>query len=75
MGAIEQHYGLGEAAVLTLGAGVDVLIIADDRLPGGRSAAHVTLTAVRHALERGRLAPEIVEVALARVDALRARLP
>lgn len=75
MGAIEQHYGLGEAAVLALGAGVDVLIIADDRLPGGRSAAHVTLTAVGHALERGRLAPEIVEVALARIDALRARLP
>jgi beta-N-acetylhexosaminidase len=75
MGAIEQHYGLGEAAVLALGAGVDVLIIADDHLPGGRSAAHVTLTAVRHALQRGRLAPEIVEVALARIDALRARLP
>jgi beta-N-acetylhexosaminidase len=75
MGAIEQRYGLGEAAVLALGAGVDVLIVADDHLPDGRSAAHVAVAAVRHALERGRLAPGIVEVALARIDALRARLP
>ena len=38
MGAIEQYYGLGEAAVRALAAGVDVLLIADDRLPDGRSA-------------------------------------
>jgi beta-N-acetylhexosaminidase len=74
MGAIEQHYGLDEAAVLALGAGVDVLVIADDRLPDRRSAARVALTAIRHALEQGRLAPEAVEAALARVDTLRARL-
>jgi beta-N-acetylhexosaminidase len=75
MGAIEQHYGLDEAAVLALAAGVDVLLIADDRLPDGRSAAHVTLTAIRHALERGQLAPRTIELALARTTALRARLP
>jgi beta-N-acetylhexosaminidase len=74
MGAIEHHYGLDEAAVLALEAGVDVLLIADDRLPDGRSAAHVALTAIRHALEQGRLAPPTVEAALARIDALRARL-
>ena len=73
MGAIEQRYGLDEAAVLALGAGVDVLVVADDRLPGGRSAAHVAVTAVRHALAEGRLAPPIVEAALSRIDALRAR--
>jgi len=75
MGAIEQHYGLDEAAVLALAAGVDVLLIADDRLPDGRSAAHVALTAIRHALERGQLAPSTIELALARTTALRARLP
>jgi beta-N-acetylhexosaminidase len=73
MGAIEQHYGLDDAAVLALRAGVDVLLIADDRLPDRRSAARVALHAVRRALEEGRLAPEIVEGALARIAALYAR--
>jgi beta-N-acetylhexosaminidase len=73
MGAIEQHYGLDEAAVLALRAGVDVLLIADDRLPDRRSAARVVLAAIRRALERGRLAPALVEAALTRVAALRAR--
>lgn len=74
MGAIEQHYGLDEAAVLALEAGVDVLLIADDRLPDGRSAARVALDAVRAALACGRLSPATVEAALARLDTLRARL-
>jgi beta-N-acetylhexosaminidase len=73
MGAIEQHYGLDEAAVMALAAGVDVLLIGDDRLPDGGSAARVALDAIRRALEHGRLAPETVEAALARVTALRAR--
>jgi beta-N-acetylhexosaminidase len=75
MGAIEQHYGLDEAAVLAVAAGVDVLLIADDPLPDGRSAARVAVDALRRALEDGRLAPEVVGAALARVDALRARIP
>jgi beta-N-acetylhexosaminidase len=73
MGAIEQHYGLETAAVLALSAGVDVILIADDRLADGRSAAVVALGAIRGALERGRLAPEVVEAALARVGMLRTR--
>jgi len=74
MGAIEQHYGLEEAVVLAVDAGVDVLLIADDRLPDGHSAAVVAVSALRQALERGRLAPETVLKALARVDGLRERL-
>ena len=74
MGAIEQHYGLDDAAVLAVGAGVDVLLIADDRLPDGRSAARVAVEALRRALEDGRLAPDAVSAALDRVDALRGRL-
>jgi beta-N-acetylhexosaminidase len=75
MGAIEQHYGLDEAAVLALHAGVDVLLIADDRLPEGRSAAAVARDAIERGLQSGRLPPETIEAALARVDALRARAP
>jgi beta-N-acetylhexosaminidase len=73
MGAIEQHYGLDDAAVLALNAGVDLLLIADDRLPGGESAARVAVSALRRALEDGRLDPQAASAALARVDALRAR--
>jgi beta-N-acetylhexosaminidase len=74
MRAIVRHYGLGEAAVLALQAGVDLLLIGDDRLPDGRSAAQVVLAAVHEALAQGHLAPATVEAALARLDALRARL-
>jgi beta-N-acetylhexosaminidase len=75
MGAIEQHYGLDEAAILALDAGVDLLLIGDDRLPGGASAAPVALTAIRRALETGRLAPETIQASLTRLDTLRSRVP
>ncbi len=73
MGAIEQHYGLADAAVLALEAGVDLLLIADDRLPDGRSAAAVARAAIRAALAEGRLGPGRVVDALARVAALKRR--
>jgi beta-N-acetylhexosaminidase len=75
MGAIEQHYGLDEAAVLALAAGVDLLLIADDRLPDGRSAAAVAIAAVHRALTDGRLHPTTIESALTRIATLRSRLP
>ncbi|PYO02083.1 MAG: glycoside hydrolase family 3 [Candidatus Rokuibacteriota bacterium] len=75
MGAIEQHYGLDDATVLTLAAGVDVVLIARDRLPDGRSASTVALGAIRTALADGRLDPMRVESALARVRDLKSRLP
>jgi beta-N-acetylhexosaminidase len=75
MGAIEQHYGLDEAAVLALDAGVDLLLIADDRLPNTTSAAQLALTAIQHALQSGRLPPSTIESALTRVARLRTRLP
>jgi len=74
MGAIQEHYGLAPAAAAALAAGADGLLIADDRLPDGRSAALQTLAALRRRLARGRLDPERVESALARVAALKARL-
>jgi beta-N-acetylhexosaminidase len=67
MGAIEQQYGVGAAAVRALAAGVDVLIIADDRLPDGRSATTLVLAALREALADGRLPAARVASALARI--------
>jgi beta-N-acetylhexosaminidase len=75
MAAIERRYRFHDAAVLALAAGADMLLLADDRLPDGRSAAAATVAAVRHALRRGRLEPERVARALARVAALAGRAP
>jgi len=75
MGAIERHYGLRRSAVLALDAGVDVLLIADDRLPDGLSATERVLRAVHRALAGGRLDQERVAGALRHVRALKARLP
>ncbi|MGH7334463.1 MAG: glycoside hydrolase family 3 protein [Candidatus Rokuibacteriota bacterium] len=74
MGAIEKHYGLGEAAVMAFRADVDLLLIASDRLPDGSSAAQTAVTALRMALTGGRLDAKRVSTALRRVDALRARM-
>ncbi len=74
MGAIEQYYGIGEAAVRALAAGVDVLLIAVDELPDGRSASDVVLAAVGQALAGGRLPVGRVEEALGRVRRLKERL-
>jgi beta-N-acetylhexosaminidase len=73
MGAIEGQYGIDRAAALTLGAGVDVALIADDRLPDGRSAAEVALGAIRHAVGTGRLSVERVTEALTRLRAFKQR--
>jgi beta-N-acetylhexosaminidase len=75
MGAIERQYGIGEAAVLALDAGIDVLLIVDDRLPDGSSATQLAQAAIRQALARGTLDPVRVDAAIERVRALRARLP
>ncbi len=74
MGAIEKHYGLGEAVVMALRADVDLLLIGSDRLPDGNSGAQTTVTALHAALAAGRLDAKRVSTALRRVDALRARV-
>ena len=73
MGAIEQHYGFEEAAIMALGAGADVLLIAEDRLRDGRSASVAALAAIRRALAERQLDLARVEEALERIAALRAR--
>jgi len=75
MAAIQQHYGIERAVVLALGAGVDVLLIAEDRLPDGSSAAELALGAIRRALAAGDLEIDRIEAALARRETFRARVP
>jgi beta-N-acetylhexosaminidase len=70
MAAIDDHYGIAKAAVLALQAGVDLLLIADDRLAGERSAAAVAVDAIRRALLKGRLDPDRVAEALGRLRTL-----
>ena len=74
MGAIERHYGVGDAAVRALRAGVDLVLIADDRRPGDRFASAEALKAIRRALRRGRLPADRVDEPLTRIAALRSRL-
>ena len=74
MGAIEQRWGLETAAVTALAAGADILLIANDRLPDGGSAARAALATIQQRLVSGRLDPERIEAALARLRALKARL-
>src|SRR5207245_818613 len=55
MGAIEQRWGLETAAVTALAAGADILLIANDRLPDGGSAARAALATIQQRLVSGRL--------------------
>jgi hypothetical protein len=52
----------------------DVLLLAEDRLPDGRSASELALAAIRRALAEGDLDVERIESALARRDAFRVRV-
>jgi len=68
MAAVDEHWGIARAVVLAVDAGVDVLLIADDRLPDGRSAATVAVAELRRALRQGRLPVERVETALGHLE-------
>jgi beta-N-acetylhexosaminidase len=74
MGAIAQHYGLEDAAVLALGAGVDVLLIGQNTIRQDDRAAERVIAAITRALTAGTLSESRVREAVARVDALRAKL-
>jgi beta-N-acetylhexosaminidase len=74
MGAITQHYGLEQAAVAALGAGVDVLLISQNSTRREPGAAERVVTAVDHALADGSLSRSRVAAALDHVAALRSRL-
>lgn len=67
MEGIVSHYGIEEAAVLALRAGVDLLLLSHNTLAQHPSATDRVIAAIRQALADGRLTPETVELALARV--------
>ena len=75
MGAIVKHYGLEEATAKALGAGVDVLLVSGNMPKAEVYAPERAVTAVNRAIAMGLLSRRRVQEAIARVDALRARLP
>ncbi len=74
MGAIIRHYGLEEAAVAALGAGVDVLLVSQNSLKGVPDAAERVVAAVDRAVADGLLSRSRVAAALEHVAALRSRI-
>jgi beta-N-acetylhexosaminidase len=74
MGAIAQHYGLEDAAVLALGAGVDVLLIAQNSDKVDDRAAERVVAAITRAVAQGTLSESRIREAVARIDTLRAKL-
>ena len=74
MGAIAQHYGLEDAAVRALDAGVDVLLISQNMGRVDNRAAERVVAAITRAITDGRLHESAITAAVSRVDTLRARL-
>jgi beta-N-acetylhexosaminidase len=74
MGAIAQHYGLEDAAVRALDAGVDVLLISQNMGRVDNRAAERVVAAITRAIADGRLRESAITAAVSRVDTLRARL-
>ncbi|HYB44664.1 MAG TPA: glycoside hydrolase family 3 N-terminal domain-containing protein, partial [Candidatus Methylomirabilis sp.] len=74
MGAIVKHYGIEEAAVDALAAGVDVLLISQNSLNSQPRAVQRAIAAVEAAVAQGSLSRSRVVAALDHVAALRRRL-
>ena len=74
MGAIVKHYGLEEAAVEALRAGVDVLLVSENSLKKEPRAVERVIGAVHRSIAQGWLSRSRVDEALQHVAALRNRL-
>jgi len=73
MEGIVSRYGIEEAAVLALRAGVDLLLLSHNTPARDPNATDRVVGAIRQALADGRLSPEQVEAALAHVQSFRSR--
>ncbi|MCK4680841.1 hypothetical protein KAT82_06920, partial [bacterium] len=62
MGAIAERYGCGEAAVMAIEAGVDILLMPPD--------VEEAVSVVREAVRTGRVTEERIDRSLLRIDAL-----
>jgi beta-N-acetylhexosaminidase len=74
MGAIVQHYGIEEAALMALQAGVDVLLLSNNGAKYDPEVADRVHAAILKALADGRLDPGLVEASYNRVQKLKAAL-
>lgn len=74
MEGIVSRYGMEEAAILVLQAGVDLLLISQNTPARRPDATDRVVAAIRRALADGRLSPAQVEAALSRIKHFRARL-
>ncbi|WP_308494245.1 beta-N-acetylhexosaminidase [Deinococcus kurensis] len=70
MKAIDDHYGRGEAGVMALQAGTDLVMAL-----GRREAQDATLDAIQAALDRGTLDAGQMQASVRRLEALAARYP
>ena len=70
MQAIANHYGVGEASILALEAGADMIISC-----GGYSEHLKAVEALVQAVEQGRLTRERLEESLQRIELMRDALP
>jgi len=68
-----SRYGIEEAAVLALRAGVDLLLLSHNTLTQDTSATDRVASAIHRALADGRLSAEQVETALTHIQRFRAR--
>lgn len=66
MGAIAEHYGLGEAAVLAVEAGCDVVLVCH-----GRENADTARTALLDAVESGRISQRRLDESVRRILTLK----
>jgi beta-N-acetylhexosaminidase len=74
MSAVTHRYGVEEASILALGAGVDVLLISQNTVKREARAAERVVAAIRQALAQGRLSAKTVTAALQRLETFRARV-
>lgn len=70
MKAITRAYGLGEACVMALEAGIDLLLVC-----GSLAESQEAVEAIARAIETGRLSQERIEQSIARLDKLFALRP
>ncbi|GGR82403.1 beta-N-acetylhexosaminidase [Deinococcus sedimenti] len=70
MKAIDDHYGRGEAGVMAIQAGADLVMAL-----GRREAQEATLNAIQSALDNGTLDATQMQASVRRLEALAARYP
>lgn len=74
MGAIVQHYGIEEAALLALQAGVDLLLLSNNGAAYDPEVADRVHAAILNALSEGRLDAARIDASFDRIQKLKSKL-